>query len=110
MNKRKRWNKGIPLSKEHRYKLSLSKFGERNPMWKDNKVGYISLHEWIKSHKPKSMFCEKCGKITDKLDAANISGEYKRDIADFRWLCRHCHMIEDGRMNNLKQYQKEKKR
>lgn len=65
--------------------------GEKHPSWKGDDVGYKGLHKWIRDHKPMSMFCEKCGKITDKLDAANISGEYKRDISDFRWLCRKCH-------------------
>jgi hypothetical protein len=43
------------------------------------------------------MFCEKCGKVTDKLDCANISGKYLRDlrdISDYRWLCRRCHNKE----------------
>lgn len=80
---------------------SKSKLGSKNPLWKGNKVGYTSLHGWVKRHKPKSLFCEKCGKVTDKLDCANISGNYLRDIYDFRWLCRSCHMREDGRLNNL---------
>jgi hypothetical protein len=74
-----------------------SKLEDKNPMWKGNEVKYGALHDWVKSHKPKSMFCEKCGKVTNKLDCANISGEYKRDISDYRWICRHCHMEEDGR-------------
>jgi len=72
-----------------------------NPKWKGDKVGYGALHEWIKNHKIKSMFCEKCGKITSNLDCANISGDYLRDISDFRWLCRKCHMEEDGRLKKL---------
>jgi hypothetical protein len=52
------------------------------------------------------MFCEKCGKVTNKLDCANISGEYKRDISDYRWICRHCHMEEDGRLEALNRARK----
>jgi hypothetical protein len=82
-------------SKETKLKMSKNRIGkqkaEKNPAWKGDKVGYFGLHLWIKKHKPKSMFCEKCGKVTDKLDVANISGLYKRDISDFRWLCRSCH-------------------
>ena len=66
-----------------------------NPLWKGDKVKYHALHAWIRRNKPKSMFCEKCGKITDKLDLANITGKYLRDIMDFRWLCRGCHMKQD---------------
>jgi hypothetical protein len=89
---------------ESRKLSSDSKLGNLNPAWKGDNVGYVSLHDWIKRRKPKSMFCEKCGEITSKLDCANISGEYKRDISDFRWLCRRCHMKEDGRIKNLMKF------
>lgn len=78
--------------------------GSKNGMWKGDKVGYNALHDWVKYHKPKSMFCEKCGKIIEKLDCANISGEYKRDISDWRWLCRKCHMEEDGRLSRINEF------
>jgi len=83
---------------------SCSTKGKLNGLWKGNKAGYHSLHEWIRNHKPKPEFCEKCGK-RKPFDLANISGKYKRDINDFEWLCRKCHMAKDGRMQNLKQYQ-----
>jgi len=59
-------------------------------------VGYRSLHTWVKKYKPKSSTCEICGKITIRLDAANISGEYKRDINDFVYLCTQCHTGKKG--------------
>ena len=31
-------------------------------------------------------------------DLANISQEYRRDVDDFEWLCRSCHMKKDGRI------------
>lgn len=76
------------------------KVAEKNPMWKGDDVGYGSLHEWIRNHKPKPLFCECC-KITPPFDLANISQEYKRDINDFEWLCRKCHMIKDDRLLKL---------
>ena len=81
--------------KGFKMKNTINMRDSKNGMWKGNKVGLNSLHEWIRNHKPKSMFCEKCGKITNKLDCANISGNYLRDISDFRWLCRSCHTLED---------------
>jgi len=81
--------------------ISESNSMEKNGMWKGEKVGYNSLHLWIRKHKPKSDFCEKC-KIRKPIDISNISGEYKRDINDFEWLCRRCHMKSDGRFKNLK--------
>lgn len=73
----------------------------KNGMWKRNKVGYSALHLWISKQKPKPNFCEICGTKTP-IDLANISGKYKRDINDFEWLCRSCHMKKDGRLEQLK--------
>ena len=64
--------------------------GEKNGMWKGDNVGYASLHEWVRNNKPKPNLCEKCNK-NGPYEVSNISGEYKRDINDFEWLCRSCH-------------------
>jgi len=74
--------------------------GVNNGMWKGDNVGYISLHEWIRNRKPKPDLCEEC-KSKPPHDVANISGEYKRDVNDYEWLCRSCHMKKDGRMDRL---------
>ena len=79
--------------------MGIDMLEHKNVNWKEN-VGYISLHEWIKKRKPKPNFCERCEKEVP-YDLANISGKYKRDINDFEWLCRRCHMKDDGRMINL---------
>jgi len=73
---------------------------EKNGMWKGDEVKYGSLHDYIEYHKPKPRNCENCGKIK-KLELANISQEYKRDINDYEWICRSCHMNKDGRLNNI---------
>lgn len=80
-------------------KLSIKKLIERSSgknhwNWKGDSVKYNPLHAWIRKHKPKVKFCEECGK-EKKLDIANISGKYKRDINDFQWLCRSCHNKKD---------------
>jgi len=64
---------------------------------------YRALHYWIRNHKKKPKLCEACHK-NKPYEVANISGKYKRDLNDFKWLCRGCHMLNDGRMKNLKQY------
>ena len=46
-------------------------------------------------------FCLECNKVTP-YDLSNISGEYKRDINDFEWLCRKCHMKKDDRFKRNK--------
>ena len=86
--------------------LSKQKLGLNNPQWKGDNVSYKSLHEWIRKHKPKPKLCEKCGK-EEPYDVANKSGEYQRNIDDYDWLCRKCHMIDDGRYFNW-QWHKQK--
>ena len=81
---------------------SKSKLSERNPMWLGDNVQYGGLHIWVKSRKPKPDKCEKCNN-RKAIDLANISHKYNpktytRDLSNWRWLCRRCHMIEDGRL------------
>jgi len=83
--------------------------GETHYGWKGDDVGISALHTWIKCHKPYTGKCEECG-VGDggrRLDAANISQEYKRDVDDFRWLCRRCHMKEDGRLARFRRSSRE---
>jgi hypothetical protein len=72
--------------------------GSSNGQWKGDDVGYGCLHKWVRRNKPQPKTCEMCGKERKVLDCANISGEYKRDIDDWIYLCRKCHMKSDGRL------------
>jgi hypothetical protein len=72
----------------------------KNGQWKGNTVGYSALHEWVKNRKPKPQTCENCHTVTP-LDLANISQRYTRDLTDWEWLCRKCHMTKDGRRDKL---------
>lgn len=86
-------------------KKSGINLAEKNGNWKGRSVDYKEgLHSWIKRRKLKPKKCVICKK-NSPYDLANISGKYKRDINDFQYLCRSCHMKQDGRINNLKQYQ-----
>jgi hypothetical protein len=80
--------------------LGKSHVGDKHYAWKGDNVGYYPLHAWIRKNKPKDNFCNNCGK-NKPLEAANISGKYKRDINDYKWLCRKCHMNSDNRISNL---------
>lgn len=70
--------------------------GENSPGWKGDKVGYSALHDWIRNHLPKPVSCEFCKNVPPR-DVANISQKYKRDLTDWEWLCRKCHIQKDGR-------------
>lgn len=61
---------------------------------------YVALHMWVKYHKGKPTYCDECGTTEAKrYEWANISGEYKRDLSDYRSLCPSCHRrIDRGNM------------
>ena len=74
--------------------------GKNNPNWKGDKVGYVGLHLWVKRRKPKPKFCQCC-QTKAPIDLAVINNKYTRNLSDWWWVCRTCHMLKDGRMNNL---------
>lgn len=92
--------KGVLKTFEHRHNISLSKIGAKNPKWMGDKVGYSGLHYWVRSRLPKTKLCESCKKFPPH-DLANISQKYKRDLSDWEWLCRKCHMMKDGRLEAM---------
>jgi len=101
-----RYNKPF-LGKHHTYNTKQKqrefKIGKLNPMWKGNNVGYHALHSWVRRNLRKPLKCVKC-KNKPPYDVANKSGKYKRNLKDWDWSCRKCHMESDNRIFNLKQY------
>lgn len=74
--------------------------GDLNHMWKDNNVGYVAIHGWVKRYLPRPKLCGDCNSCPPR-DLANKSNNYLRDLSDWEWLCRKCHMTKDGRMEKL---------
>ena len=95
--------KGMKLSNEAKKKISEAHKGEGNGMWKGDKVGYNSLHDWVRTNvpRPKSGLCELCNQVPF-YDAMNISGKYLRIKTDWKHTCRKCHMESDGRLERFK--------
>lgn len=103
---------GFKHSKKNKKRMSVSKLGENNPMWKGSDVMYSGLHLWIKRWKKKQNFCNICkekkrtyGRSSDSLVLANISGNYLRDVEDFEWLCQKCHLRRDHSKSKEKLWQ-----
>lgn len=67
--------------------------GENNNKWKGDDVGYFALHTWIQRKLGKAQKCVFCGIMKDKkrIDWANKSREYKRELNDWISLCSKCH-------------------
>lgn len=77
--------------------VRCSKLGNRNPAWKGDAVTNKCLHRWVEEQIGRPDSCTKCGK-KGKVDLANKSELYLRDLDDWEWLCRKCHMDSDGRL------------
>ena len=126
-------NRGRSLTKEHKLKISRANKGgnktsfkkghitwypgrdtsalqgKNNHNWKDDDVGYRSLHDWVRAKLGTPDTCEKCGKSGlkgCKIHWANKSGEYKRDIKDWLRLCVSCHKKYDYKKGFWKPWNK----
>lgn len=71
-----------------------------NPRWKGDNVSYRGLHLWITKNYGKADRCENvnCKNKTLRFEWSNVSGNYKRDRADWQMLCKSCHRIYDNNM------------
>ena len=95
------WNKGLTKADFRVNKYAIKIKGKNNGMWKGDQVGQTALHEWIKNRLLKPELCQDCY-LKSPYDLANKSGKYKRELSDWEWLCRSCHMKKDGRIYNLR--------
>ena len=64
-------------------------------LYKGDNISYITLHGWVHRHKLDPGLCEHCGVKKVKLQWANKSHEYKRDLDDWVRLCIPCHRKHD---------------
>lgn len=93
--------KGIPLTAEHRKKISEAHgSGENHVLWKGDDVGYRGLHTWVEKMKGTPQHCDDCGRTKPPkglgrtrsyFQWANISLRYLRDVTDWKRLCCKCH-------------------
>jgi hypothetical protein len=65
-------------------------------------VSLSALHVWVTKRYKKKKKCERC-KTAKAYDLAN-KGIYDRNLSNWEWLCRRCHMREDGRLEKIRQY------
>lgn len=98
---------GTKHTEKTKKRLSESKMGTKNPQyglreeksmhWKGDSVGYYGIHDWIERQRGKAQICENCNTDDAKrYEWANISGEYRRDLSDWKQLCKKCHNDYDG--------------
>ena len=63
-------------------------------MWKGDKAGYSAIHYWVQRYKPKPEACEICGK-DGRLELSNKTGKLIRDINNFQYVHKSCHIKYD---------------
>lgn len=84
-------------SDEYKALPIVRRTGNSHPNWKGDKANYYSLHHWVERWLGSPSECENCGTTeASRYEWANISGEYKRDLADWARLCKQCHVLYDG--------------
>lgn len=76
------------------------RFGEYSYWWRGDDVSKATVHEYVRRHNPPPSLCEDCGLIPP-MDLANITGIYGRARENWKYLCRKCHIMSEGRLNNL---------
>lgn len=105
------WNKGLDMRdnrlrsavlKSAKIRVELgSNRGEKHYNWKGGQVSYKRMHTWVNRWKGKAKICVNCG-ATMHIDWANISGLYKRDLDDYKSLCKSCHKKYDNIRKGVK--------
>jgi hypothetical protein len=90
------WNKGKKGLQTAWNKGKTHLQNEDNPLWKGSSASLVAKHSWIKRRYGRPQRCEHCGTTENRMyHWANISGEYKRDINDYKRLCVPCHKKYD---------------
>lgn len=106
-----KFNQGKKHTEEFKNKVRATMMTkiENHPMWKGNDVKLGALHLWVKRRLRNPKSCPKCGSVPKNgrsLDLANKSNRYSRDLSDWEWLCRSCHMKKDLNVLNFKHMRK----
>ena len=76
------------------------KEGPSHPNFQEN-PSYRAIHAWARERMPKEKICKFC-KVREKIELSNISGDYKREMNDWQWLCAKCHRAFDKGKNNIR--------
>lgn len=94
-----------PMKGKHHSEETKKKWkrkGENNSNWRGCK-SVQQIHRWVVNEKgkAKNYICECCKK-KQATEWSNIDHKYKKDLRDFRALCRSCHQKWDGKYLNVR--------
>ena len=80
--------------KEERRDYERLRYKKRYDSNPEYYIKYTNIHKWVRKRKIKPKYCSICNQ-EKKLQLANISGEYQKNINDYLWLCQECHYLYD---------------
>jgi hypothetical protein len=69
--------------------------GKETSAWKGEGAKKPAIHKWMSNNLNKPDKCSFCKENKYRLEWANISGDYLRDIEDYICLCQRCHSLWD---------------
>lgn len=98
--------KGYKLTEEHKNKLRLSVYGDKNYHWKGyNNLKVSTLHRRIEMILGKPNYCEHCKRSDKKhYQWSNKDHKYNFKLTDWQRLCISCHCKYDIKFNNKKYF------
>ena len=88
--KRENYHKNLEKYRAN-HRLRAEKYRKRD---KEEYNNYLYIHIWVRKNKKKQDYCSICNE-PKRVELSNISGEYKRDVLDYWWLCSECHALFD---------------
>lgn len=97
---RKRLGHGKYCSKNCFYGYRILPKRSDHHAWKGLSASYVTIHKWVARELGKPNYCEACHtKKANRFEWSNISGEYKRELSDWKRLCSRCHHAVDDIAN-----------
>lgn len=109
------WNKGIKVdrnrhpimghfqkhseeTKRHLKENHPHLQNEQIGTWKGEAAGYQAVHDWVKVRLGKAKVCSQCDSVK-RVQWANKSRQYNRELSDWVELCQKCHARYDSGEN-----------
>lgn len=109
----KAWNKGKSWSDEMKQRFSEIHKGNHYSPETEFKNGCIpvnagifgnsihSAHNWIKAQNIETLQCKICGSNSN-LEWSNKDHKYRKNLNDWQYVCRKCHMKYDREKNGCR--------
>src|SRR4051794_7653721 len=95
-------NREVKTNKTSFKKGRMGMRADKNPNWKGDKAGYGAKHDFIKYMYGLANKCEVCKDPNkNKYEGACVTGNYSRQLSDWKMMCTSCHRKFDGHAKKL---------